>query len=276
MKMYKGFNNDMTCRGLKYEEGKEYKENEANLCAKGFHACENPVDCLGYYPPSNSVYREVELNEVSEETSFDSKRVGKEIKIGAEIDVANMIKIAFDYAKSNCTNDKSGGNMSALNGGDWSALNGGNMSALRGGDRSALNGGNGSALNGGDWSALNGGYSSALNGGDWSALRGGNMSALNGGDWSALNGGDRSALNGGDGSALNGGNRSALNGGYRSVVYGGEGAKVKAGKHSVLAIQFWKHDEFVKIVFAEVDGEKIKEDTWYKLDENGEFMEVEE
>jgi hypothetical protein len=212
MKMYKGFNEDMTCRGFQYEEGKEYKENEANLCAKGFHACENPVDCLGYYPPSNSVYREVELNEVSEETSSDSKRVGKEIKIGAEIDVANMIKIAFDFVKSSCTNDKSGGDSSALNGGDSSALNGGDSSAL------------------------------------------------NGGDWSALNGGNRSALNGGD----------------RSVVYGGEGAKVKAGKHSVLAIQFWKHDEFVKIVFAEVDGEKIKEDTWYKLDDNGEFMEVEE
>ena len=36
------------------------------------------------------------------------------------------------------------------------------------------------------------------------------------------------------------------------------------------------NDEFVKIAFAEVDGEKIKEDTWYKLDDNGEFMEVEE
>ena len=268
MKMYKGFNNDMTCRGLKYEEGKEYKENEANLCAKGFHACENPVDCLGYYPPSNSVYREVELNEVSEETSSDSKRVGKEIKIGAEIDVANMIKIAFDFVKSSCTNDKSGGNMSALNGGNMSALNGGNRSALRGGNRSALNGG--------DWSALRGGYSSALNGGNMSALNGGNRSALRGGYSSALRGGYMSALNGGDWSALRGGNMSALNGGDWSVVYGGEGAKVKAGKHSVLAIQFWKHDEFVKIAFAEVDGEKIKEDTWYKLDENGEFMEVEE
>ena len=268
MKMYKGFNNDMTCRGFKYEEGKEYKENEANLCAKGFHACENPVDCLGYYPPSNSVYREVELNEVSEETSSDSKRVGKEIKIGAKIDIANMVKIAFDYAKSNCTNDKSGGDYSALRGGDCSALNGGNYSALNGGDRSALNGG--------DWSALNGGDRSALNGGDWSALNGGDWSVVYGGDWSALNGGDRSALNGGDRSALRGGNRSALRGGNRSVVYGGEGAKVKAGKHSVLAIQFWKHDEFVKIAFAEVDGEKIKEDTWYKLDENGEFTEAEE
>ena len=168
--------------------------------------------------------------------------MGKEIKIGAEIDVANMIKIAFDFVKSSCTNDKSGG--------DWSALNGGN--------RSALNGGYSSTLNGGDWSVLNGGYSSALNGGD--------RSALNSGYWSALNGGDMSALNGG--------NSSALRGGYRSVVYGGEGAKVKAGKYSVLAIQFWKHDEFVKIAFAEVDGEKIKEDTWYKLDEKGEFVEV--
>jgi hypothetical protein len=212
MKMYKGFNEDMTCRGFQYEEGKEYKENEANLCAKGFHACENPVDCLGYYPPSNSVYREVELNEVSEETSSDSKRVGKEIKIGAEIDVANMIKIAFDFVKSSCTNDKSGG----------------------------------------DCSALRGGYSSALNGGY------------------------SSALNGGDCSALNGGNSSALNGGNMSVVYGGEGAKVKGGKKSVLAIQYWCNGEFVRIAFAEVDGEKIKEDTWYKLNENGEFTEVEE
>ena len=271
MKMYKGFNNDMTCRGFQYEEGKEYKENEANLCAKGFHACENPVDCLGYYAPSNSVYREVELNEISEETSSDSKRVGKKIKIGAEIDIANMVKIAFDFVKSNCTNDKSdksGGDRSALNGGNYSALNGGHKSALRGGYRSALNGGNYSALNGGDWSALNGGYYSALNGGDSSALNGGNYSALNGGYRSALNGGDRSALNGGD--------RSALNGGNCSVVYGGEGAKVKGGKKSVLALQYWRNDEFVKIAFTEVDGEKIKEDTWYKLDENGEFTEVEE
>jgi hypothetical protein len=255
--MYKGFSKDMTCRGFKYEEGKEYKESEAVLCVKGFHACENPIDCLSYYPPSNSIYREVELNKISEETEDDSKRVGKEIKIGAKIDVANMVKIAFDYAKSNCTNNKLGGYGSALNGGYGSALNGGN----------------GSALNGGYGSALNGGYGSALNGGNRSALNGGNGSALNGGYGSALNGGYGSALNGGNYSALNGGYGSALNGGNRSVVYGGEGAKVKAGKHSVLAIQFWKHDEFVKIAFAEVDGKKIKPDTWYKLDENGEFTE---
>ena len=299
MKAYKGFNKDMTCRGFQYEEGKEYETEEASLCSTGFHACENPLDCLAYYAPADSVYHEVELGEVSGDTDDDSKRCAKKIKIGAKVELLDIIKATFEYVKEHCTSEKhgddrtclTGGDWSALNGGDWSALNGGDRSALNGGDCSALkggywsalnggdwsalNGGDGSALNGGDGSALNGGYRSALNGGYRSALNGGYRSALNGGDWSALNGGDRSALNGGYRSALNGGNRSALNGGNRSVVYGGEGAKVKGGMRSVLAIQHWRDCKFIRIAFAEVDGEKIKADTWYKLDENGEFVEVE-
>lgn len=39
---YKGFNKDMTCKGFQYEEGKEYHEEEAIVCRKGFHACEYP------------------------------------------------------------------------------------------------------------------------------------------------------------------------------------------------------------------------------------------
>lgn len=50
-KFYKGFNEDLTCRGFQYEEGKTYEENEANLCHKGFHACEDPLDCFSYYAP---------------------------------------------------------------------------------------------------------------------------------------------------------------------------------------------------------------------------------
>jgi hypothetical protein len=80
-------------------------------------------------------------------------------------------------------------------------------------------------------------------------------------------------LNGGYRSALNGGYMSALNGGEFSVVYGGEKAKVKGGLHSVLALQFWEDYELKEIKVAIVDDEKIKADTWYKL-ENGEFVEV--
>ena len=121
-----------------------------------------------------------------------------------------------------------------------------------------------------------GGNSSALTGGNRSALTGGDSSALTGGYSSALTGGDSSALTGGDRSALTGGDSSALTGGNRSVVYGGEDAKVRAGKGSVLALQYWYDYEFKGIKFKEVDGVKIKANTYYELDKKGRFIEVKE
>ena len=59
-------------------------------------------------------------------------------------------------------------------------------------------------------------------------------------------------------------------------MYGGENAKVRAGKGSVLALQYWKKYEFKGIKFKEVDGVKIKENTYYKLDKMGRFVEVKE
>lgn len=32
IKLYKGFNKDMTCRGFQYEEGKEYEGSNALVC----------------------------------------------------------------------------------------------------------------------------------------------------------------------------------------------------------------------------------------------------
>ena len=138
MKAYKGFNKDMTCRGFQFEEGKTYETEEASLCTTGFHACENPIDCFGYYPPGTSEYHEVELEEVSGDVSGDSKRCGKKIKVGARIEIMDMVKATFEYVKEHCTNDKQGE--------DYACLTGGNGSALTGGYSSALTGGNGSAL----------------------------------------------------------------------------------------------------------------------------------
>ena len=105
MKAYKGFNQDMTCTpapGVKFqfEEGKTYEEPTADLCHSGFHACEDPLDCFGYYPPSNSVYHEVELEDVSDERESDSKMCGKKIAIGARIDLASIIKASIDLRLS--------------------------------------------------------------------------------------------------------------------------------------------------------------------------------
>ncbi|MBQ7644351.1 MAG: hypothetical protein IJS84_04940, partial [Spirochaetales bacterium] len=102
MKLYKGFTKDMKCRDFQYEEGKTYEEDTARLCDKGFHACEDPTDCLEYYPPGSSQYRIVELEGVTDEKHADTKRVGTKIRIGAKISLMDMIQAHFDYVKENC------------------------------------------------------------------------------------------------------------------------------------------------------------------------------
>ena len=107
MKAYKGFNADMTCRGFQYKEGKTYHEDIADLCHKGFHACERPLDVLAYYSPNSSVFHEVELDDVSEQREEDSKVCAKFIKIGAKVDIATLVKATVDYTVSKCDPAKS-------------------------------------------------------------------------------------------------------------------------------------------------------------------------
>ena len=107
MKAYKGFNADMTCRGFQYKEGETYHEDIADLCHKGFHACERPLDVLAYYSPNSSVFHEVELDDVSEQREEDSKVCAKFIKIGAKVDIATLVKATVDYTVSKCDPAKS-------------------------------------------------------------------------------------------------------------------------------------------------------------------------
>lgn len=117
MKAYKGFDKDLKCRGFQYEIGKEYEEAEASICNKGFHACEHPLDVFGYYPPANNRFCEVEIEDNGERHD-DSKVCGTKIKIGAEIGIPGLIKAAFEYTKSRCTNEDTGGEFSVLYGGE--------------------------------------------------------------------------------------------------------------------------------------------------------------
>lgn len=100
IKSYKGFNKDMTCRGFQYEEGKEYEEETADACHRGFHACEYPLDCLGYYSPNESVYHEVEQNGEFDRGEDDSKVASTKIKIGARLDISGLVKAAIDFTMS--------------------------------------------------------------------------------------------------------------------------------------------------------------------------------
>ena len=299
MKAYKGFNKGMTCRGFQFEEGKEYHTESAKLCQSGFHACENPLDCFSYYTPGQSVYHEVELDEVSEQRGDDTKICGKTIKIGAKLDVAKICSLHFEYVKAHTTHEvkaddeKSAsagfrGSASAGESGSASAGNYGSASAGNYGSASAGFRGSASAGNYGSASAGESGSASAGESGSASAGIRGSASAGNYGSASAGNYGSASAGNRGSASAGESGSASAGN--YGRCVSGressvgvsgvavarGNNCRVKGGAGSVLVIvEQKKHNyEIAQFKTVFVDGKTIKADTWYKL-ENGEFVEAE-
>ena len=214
MKTYKGFNKDMTCIGFQYEEGKEYETNEAVCCQSGFHACEMPLDVFKYYAPSQSVYCEVEQYGDISRDGEDTKISSTNIKIGAKIGVAGIVKaqINFIFDKIKKSREKAESEED---------------------------------------------IESAATSGDWS-------SAATSGDGS-------SAATSGDGSSAATSNKNAI------VLACGKKAKAKGVKGSYLVLTEWNEDstELLCAKMERVDGEKIKSDTWYRL-ENGEFVEVSE
>ena len=127
MKMYKGFDKDMKCRDFQYEVGKTYEEPTAELCEKGFHACEYPLDVFKYYSPGNmSRYCEVDLDEVSGKKDVkDSKSCGKKIAVKAEIGIAGLVKAAVDFVVENIGDENKEANTgdysASTNTGDYSA-----------------------------------------------------------------------------------------------------------------------------------------------------------
>ena len=100
MKSYKGFDKDLKCRGFQYEIGKEYSGQKPKACEVGFHACEMPLDVLGYYPPSSSRYCVVEQSGDIDRDGGDSKIASEKIKINAEIGIPGLVKAQIEWVKS--------------------------------------------------------------------------------------------------------------------------------------------------------------------------------
>jgi len=101
---FKGFDKDMRCRGFQFEPGKTFTEEcDPKICKRGFHFCEYPLDIFNYYPPAGSRFCMVETPCVSQQTDGDTKRVTKTLTIGAEIDIAGLVKSAFEYTWTRTT-----------------------------------------------------------------------------------------------------------------------------------------------------------------------------
>ncbi|WP_118878964.1 DUF7666 domain-containing protein [Haemophilus influenzae] len=282
---YKGFKQDWTCRGYQYEVGKTY-EHKGNVkaCESGFHACEYPLDVLSYYSPAVSKFAVVKMSGETSKDSDDTKIASAKITIETEINLPEMIKKAVEWIKGKVDWDaakvsNTGDQSAATNTGDRSAAtNTGDQSAATNtGDQSA-------ATNTGDQSAAtNTGYRSvATNTGYWSAATntGDRSAATNTGYWSAAtNTGDRSAAtNTGDQSAAtNTGDQSVaeVSGKQSIAVALGWQSKAKASINGAIVCVYRNHDgELIHIKASKVGENNIKADTWYTLDEFGEFVEV--
>ena len=288
MKTYKGFNKDMTCLDFQYEEGKEYETTgDIKCCENGFHACEYPLDCFGYYAPSESVYHEVEQSgEISKDTD-DTKVASSKIKIGAAISIAGLVKASFEYIKARA--DKTKSNHSKANNrinsatGDYSAnsATGSRSANSATGSRSANSAtGDYSANSATGYASANSatGYASANSAtGDYSANSATGYASANSatGDGSANSAtGCRSANSAtGYGSAniSTGKECKNISGGFANISVGwGKDNKCKGVIGSYLVLSEWGEWDGDKypLLGAQmviVDGKQIKEDTFYAL-----------
>ena len=306
IKAYKAFDKDLSCRGFKYKVGKEYEETgDIKACEKGFHACPYPLDVFGYYAPAGSRFCEVEQSGKIDDSESD-KVCSSKIRIGAELDIRGLVKAAVSYVKERCTNEynaepgkpamtgyrgvATAGDRGAAMAGDGGAATAGNCGVATAGDRGAATAGyrgvamagDGGAATAGYRGVATAGYRGVAMAGDGGAATAGYRGVATAGYRGVATAGDRGAATAGDGGAATAGDRGAATArgkastGYNGLsVARGENVQVKGGIGAILVIAEERDDTYdiVDWKAVVVDGEVVKADTWYRL-ENGELVEV--
>ncbi|MGN0191085.1 MAG: hypothetical protein ACI39U_05460 [Candidatus Cryptobacteroides sp.] len=295
---YKGFERDLTCRGFKYEIGKEYEEKEVNVCKSGFHACENPFDVLDFYGDiPNNRFCKVEQSGIIKKDGI--KQASSKIKVVAEIGFAGLFKAGIEWIKqitnpTHILEETMGKN-------DENKIGSiGNYAQIGSSGNSAKIGSSGNSAkigSSGDYAQIgSSGYSAKIgSSGDYAQIGSSGYSAKIGssgdyakigssGDYAKIGSSGNSAQIGSSGDYAqigSSGNSAKIDStGKDSVICcAGRNSIVKAKKGSWITLSEWKYSGekkrsipvCVKTEF--VDGKRIKEDTWYKL-EDGKFEEV--
>ncbi len=129
---YKGFDKSLQCRGYQFEVGKTYDHiGKVEACARGFHACENPMDVLGYYGigDGNRFARVTLAGEMSRHGD-DSKIAAARITLDAELRLPDFISAAVKWMIANTAKGAGGEKVQAASGdssqlaasGDYSKL----------------------------------------------------------------------------------------------------------------------------------------------------------
>ena len=168
---YKGFDKDLKCRGFQYEVGKEYDTPKVKACESGFHACEQPIEVFGYYPPgNNSRYCVVEQSGDVSRGGDDSKVASGHIKIGAEIGIPGIVKAQIEWVKAHTNTEHI----------DPKAATAGDSGAATAGDSGAATAGDSGAATAGSYGAATSRGSSAVGENGVAIARGNNVKVKGG------------------------------------------------------------------------------------------------
>ncbi len=287
MKGYKGFEKGLVCRGKQYAENTVFEEENAEICQKGMHFCKNPLNVLEYYGFTDD---KGNLNEFAEvealgdcKTNDGKKFVTTKLKVGKKLSVLDFIQACAIEGDVRDVTTSTRDHSVAISTCDCSSIaNTGchSIAANRDFYSSVKTAGyNSIAASTGDYSVATniGSYSIAANTGD-------NSIAMNEGNYSvAISTGDYSvAANTGKYSVAVSVGTHPLSSVYNEnsiAVAAGVRGKAKGKKGSYIAVAEWKCDEHFEFCLAnfkavKVDGEIIKEDTFYTL-KDGEFVEAE-
>lgn len=281
MKGYKAFKKGLVCRGKKYTENTIFEEPEAILCERGMHFCKNPIEVFNYY---DLVDENGEIAEFAEVEALDEPVTDGDIKY-CSTKLKIHEKLSFPQFIHACVNfllERKNNIISIMDSEDCSHLADSKRYSCI-----TSSGNNSRIANSGDYSRIisSGYYSQQASSGNYSHLAsaGGFSEQASSGIHSYIaNSGNFSNIASlGDCSRLvSSGDATCINskGGYSVICCAGNDSRVKAKKGSWITLSEWVVEgvrEVPKYVKTEyVDGERIKEDTFYTL-KNGNFIEVE-
>ena len=282
MKGFKGFYKGLVCRGKKYKENTVFEEEAAEICKSGMHFCENPFDVLDYYDLVNT---DGSFNEFAEVEALDKcltddnkKYCTKKLKIGAKLSFSGFVNACVEFilekTKIEQTDEEdetvigsSGYSAQIGSSGDYAQIGSSGDSAKIGSSGySAKIGSSGDYAkigSSGDYAQIgSSGYSAQIGSSGYSAQIGssGNSAQIgSSGDYAQITSEGEDSV----------------------ICCSGHNSIVRAKKGSWITLSEWEKSfekdrwipKCVKTKF--VDGEIIKADTFYRL-ENGKFVEVKE
>ena len=244
-KGYKAFEKGLICRGKQYAENTVFEEEEAEICHSGMHFCEKPLDVLDYYPLVNDKGEITEFAEVEAldecKTDDNKKFCTKKLKIGAKIGFPQLVQASIELELEKTPSETKKKTTSK----DSAQIGSSGYYAKIG---------------------SSGDYAQIGSSGDYAKIG-------SSGDSAQIGSSGYSAQIGSSGysAKINSTGKNAV------VMCAGEGSIAKAKIGSWITLAEWKIIDGVYtpvcVKTEKVDGERIKEDTFYKL-VDGEFKEI--